>query len=357
MRGIVSQELKKLIKEEVFPGAALRVRQRGEIVFEECEGYADREAKIAVKENTIYRLCSMSKLITAVGVMQLYEKNLLSLDDKIAKYFPEYPEDKANVTIRHLLNHCCGYGQGEKGTAYLLETLDMKEILEDRVKKWAYMPLDYPVGTSPAYSGIVSFDTLGRIIEIVSGQDLFIYFRKNIFEPLEMNDTVFCLDEEKQSRSAKLYSGEDGELKPVPNQMPYVSARNGYYSGAAGLCGTLNDFDTFTTMLYYGGTWKGKQFIKEDTLKLMRTPRQILNSEAVPGCPWGLGFMIFEQPEKAGRSLGRNTFGWSGAYGTHMYIDPENDLCMTLMAGRADIGGAGSIASKRLEDAIFQEFC
>lgn len=90
---------------------------------------------------------------------------------------------------------------------------------------------------------------------------------------------------------------------------------------------------------------------------LMRTPGQITMDELKPGQRWGLGFLIFQHPEWTGRKLGRNTYGWSGSYGTHMYIDPENDLCMTFMTGRKDIGGADSPASLELENEIYREFC
>lgn len=349
----LTETLEELVRDAVVPGCALRVRKGGRVVYEGCSGYADIESRIPVTIDTVYRMCSMTKLVTAVAAMQLVESGVLSLDDGLLHFFPDFPEDKAPITLRHLLCHSCGMGQGEISMQYYHEHRSLNETLAQRIEKWADMPLDYPIGTSAAYNPNVAFDLVGRIIEIASGQNLRIFIAENITIPLGMKDSCFEVPRDKSSRWAKLYEKKEGHLVPADDDVAVQQADHGYNQGCGGLYSTLQDYDRFTTMLYHGGCLDGKQIIREDTLQLMRTPEQITNDSLRPGQKWGLGFLVFLEPERTGRALGKGTFGWSGSYGTHMYIDPENDLCMTFMTGRKDIGGADSPASLAVEQVIY----
>lgn len=229
----------------------------------------------------------------------------------------------------------------------------MNETLEQRISKWADMPLDHPVGTSASYNPNVAFDLVGRIIEIVSSQNLRDYISENITAPLDMRDSSFAVPRNKGTRWAKLYEKKGDALVLTNDNDAIRQADSGYNQGCGGLYSTLRDYDRFTTMLYHGGNLEGHQILRDETLQLMRTPGQITGDVLRPGQRWGLGFLIFQEPEKTRRALGKNTFGWSGSYGTHMYIDPKNDLCVTFMTGRKDIGGADSPASFAIERAIY----
>lgn len=351
------EKMQELVKRNVIPGGALRVHQHGKVVYEGCVGYSNIEKRIPVEIDTVYRMCSMTKLVTAVAAMQLVERNQLSLDDSIMKFFPAFSQNKKEITVRHLLTHSCGMGQSEISMRYYYKNMKLTDTLEDQVARWGEMPLDCPIGTSADYSPNVAFDILGRIIELVSGQSLREFIRDNITEPLDMKDSSFAVPRDKGDRWAVLYQSAGGELVPVTDETAIAQADYGYNQGCGGLYSTLDDYDRFTEMVYERGTLNGKQILKEETLWLMRTPGQITMDELKPGQRWGLGFLIFQHPEWTARKLGHNTFGWSGSYGTHMYVDPVNDLCMTFMTGRKDIGGADSIASLELENIIYEMFC
>ena len=351
----LQEKMECLVREGVVPGMALRVRRHGEVAFEGCAGWADIENRVPVRFDTIYRMCSMTKLVTAVAVMRLVERGALSLDDGIRKFFPNYPESKAAITVRHLLNHCCGMGQSMVGNRYISACLAPGDTQADWIEKWGDMPLDCAIGTSAHYSGQAAFDLAGRIVELVSGQALGAFIQEHIAGPLGMKDTGFTVPGDRLPRMAKLYDGASGKLTPAEDIELFQ--RPDFELGCGGLYSTLDDYDRFTTMLYGGGALDGVRILSEDTLWLMRTPEQITADSLRPGQRWGLGFLVFEHPEWTNRRLGHFTFGWSGAYGTHMYIDPENDLCVTLMAARKDIGGEDSVASFAMEEAIFDQYC
>lgn len=353
----LTETLDELVEKHIVPGCALRVRKNGEIVYDGCSGYADMENRIPVTPDTIYRMCSMTKLVTAVAVMQLVERGKISLDDSIIQFFPRFRRDKSQITIRHLLCHSCGMGQGKKSMQYYNSHISLDETLEERIEKWADMPLDCPIGSSASYNPNVAFDLAGRVVEIVSGQDLRRYIAEQITGPLDMPDSSFEVPRNEGTRWAKLYEKRGTALVRTDDSIAIQQADHGYNQGCGGLYSTLRDYDRFTTMLYCGGTLDGHQILDRDTLWQMRTPGQVTEDSLRPGQKWGLGFLIFQHPEWTGRTLGQNTFGWSGSYGTHMYIDPENDLSVTFMTGRKDIGGADSPASLTIEKAVYKIYC
>lgn len=346
-----------LIAAKRIPGCGLKLRKDGEMIYNKCLGMADLENGIELKENTIFRMCSMTKLLIAAAIMKLVEEGKISLNDNLLKFFPEYPEEKKRVRVRHLLNHSSSLGQLDPSNEFFYKTLDPQESLESRVNKWADMPFDCEIGESAAYSAVVNFDILGRIIEVVTGEGLDAWLKKNIFEPLGMKDTTYFLNEDQKARKAACYHSEDGKLILIPEGNPFfasISSDYGYCSGAAGIFSTLYDYDRFTTMLANGGELDGIRIISEESLKLMRTPRQITDEECQPGCPWGLGFMIFEHPEKSDIKVASGTFGWSGALGTHMFVDPVNGISATFMVSMDDLNGAGSFISRDIEKIIME---
>lgn len=347
----------ELLDTKRIPGCALRVRRHGELIYDRCFGVYDLAKAEPVTENTVYRLASMTKLITAAAVMKLVEDGVLSLNDNLVKFFPDYPEEKKRVRIRHLLNHSSSLGTpGGKGEAYLMEYFRPGVTLEERITDWAQMPFDCELGETAKYSAVVNFDTLGRIIEVASGMSCEEYYRKAILDPLGMKDTSFNLREDMAERLAAVYNSKDGVLTEAP-EVAMIDALTkpspSYQSGSGGLYSTLADYDRFTTMLAGGGILDGVRILKEETLRLMRTPRQITDEETMPGCPWGLGFMIFEHPERSGIFVAPGTYGWSGAFGTHMFVNEETGLSATFMVSMADLGGADSPISRQIEKIVF----
>lgn len=348
----------ELIKTQRIPGCGLIVRKNGSEVYHNCVGLADIEKNEILKETTVFRMASMTKLIIAVAVMKLVEEKKLSLNDNLVKFFPDYPEEKKRVRIRHLLSHSSSLGQSDKSNRYAEKVFDIHDTLQQRMAKWGEMPFDCELGESADYSALVNYDLLGRIIEIVTGENLDVWLKENIFYPLKMTDTGYFLSDEQKARLAPCYISDKGKLIRQAEHNPLfdtVSTEFGYCSGAAGIFSTLQDYDRFTTMLANKGILEGVRILSENSLALMCTPYQITDKECLPGCPWGLGFMIFKEPQKAGISVLPETFGWSGALGTHMFVHLLSGISATFVISMGDLNGAASFISRDIEKIIFEE--
>jgi CubicO group peptidase (beta-lactamase class C family) len=207
--------------------------------------------------------------------------------------------------------------------------------LKSTVSKLAKIPLLHHPGTKFHYSA--STDVLGRVVEVVSHQELDEYFQANIFEPLGMKDTCFSVPTEKQDRFAQLYKpGDDGKLKPANplSSVRFFDQSNRFFSGGGGLCSTIDDYLAFSQMLLNDGQGNGKQIVQADTLKQMFA-NQLIQIDQPPGrqFKFGLGFRIFPQGD----------YGWGGAAGTRFWVNPEKDLAIIFMTqimpyGRRNLG-------------------
>lgn len=357
MTQLLDEYFASLIDSHRIPGCGLKVRRNGKLIYDKCLGVGDTGSGLKVSDDTIFFLASMTKPVVAAAAMILVEKGKLSLDDDLLKFFPAYPEDKKQVTVRHLLNHCSGLGQGKDGNMFFAMNARPGDSLAERIERMGAMPFDYAPGESAEYSAVVGFEILGRIIEIASGQRLEDFLQENIFKPLGMEDTSFFIPGEKMNRVARIYNSVDGKLEEFSSQMnPLLRltlSNPNYCSGCGGLKGTLKDYDRFTTMMASGGVLDGARILSEDSITLMRTPRQLTNAERFPGLVWGLGVMVFEHPEKMNVHVVPGTFGWSGAFGTHMFINLETGLSATYIVSMGDLGGAGSPISRQIEKIVF----
>lgn len=348
----------QLIEEKRIPGCGLIVRKKGTEIYHNCLGMADIEEGRKLDDTTVFRMASMTKLIIAVAIMKLIEERKLSLNDNLVKFFPEYPEEKKRVRIRHLLNHSSSLGQTEKSNEYAEQVFDIHDTLEQRTAKWGNMPFDCELGESASYSALVNFDLLGRIIEVVTGENLDDWLKNNILHPLGMMSTGYFLSKEQMSNLAPCYIYENGKLIRQPEHnvlFDHVTTEYGYCSGAAGIFSTLKDYDRFTTMLAYGGKMNGVRILSEKSIEQMCTPYQITDKECQPGCPWGLGFMLFLKPERSKIFVAPGTFGWSGALGTHMFVHSDSGISATFTVSMGDLDGAESFISREIEKIVFEE--
>ncbi|MDD3168647.1 MAG: serine hydrolase [Eubacteriales bacterium] len=361
MENKIDFSMRRLVERKTIAGFGLIIRKNDEIVYSNCMGWGNTDTGTPVRENTIFRLMSMTKLITAVAVMLLVERGKLSLSDNLLTFFPNYATGKGKVTIKHLLNHCSGLGHTRKSIDWYNGHATLSDTLAVRMERIAGIPFDFQPGTKTGYSAIVAFDLLGRIIEIVSGFDLERFFKENILIPLGMTDTGFVLSEEQKSRLAINYTKKGGRLIAYPDSTPFFARQsadaNRYFSGAGGLFSTLYDYDRFTRMISRGGELDGIRILKEETVTQMRTVGQVSDKLKFIGIQWGLGFAVFTKPLRLlGYVIEKGTFGWSGAFGTHMFIDPVNRICATLMVNRSNIGGAGSLVSRKVEKLALELF-
>jgi len=323
------------------------VARGDQIVFVETWGQQDREKKLPMQADTIFRIYSMSKPITSVAAMMLVEEGKLGLDDPVSKYLPELkglkvltegksedgkPEHKVvpmerEPTVRDLLRHTSGFTYGFFGNSEVDKryrsagVLITDATLEDTVSKLSKIPLKHQPGSRWHYS--VSTDVLGRVVEVASGQSLAEFFKKRIFEPLGMEDTFFTVPKNKLPRLAQMYAPDGGGLKPAPalRSWRFVNSANRFYSGGGGLCSTMADYLTFCRMLLNEGLRGDVRILKPETVRQMRTNQLTGDIKGGFGFQFGLGFRIDRN----------GTYSWGGAAGTRFWIDPKNNLITIYM--------------------------
>lgn len=399
----ISRVIEKYIEDRELPGAALLVRKNDEIVYNGKWGYANIKEKVPITDRSIFRVASMTKCVTAVGVMKLVEEGKISLDDPVSKYIPAFADmrvaddsryklgdiqnakrvalqvmmklpffrmDKVKsvsadrqITIRDLLSHASGLEQGLVGMLGLYKMKGSNDTLKERAERYSKFVLDFQPGTQTSYSPLASFDLLGRILEIVSGENVSEYLKRTVFEPLEMKDAAFWPDEEQKSRVVRLYKRKGKDLADVSDTpkgdldgIARRGRRGEYISCSGGLYCTLEDYDHFARMLYNEGTYNGKQILKPETVRLMHTEAQERHLETQPGCVWGLSFSIRQEPERCKSHATAGTYGWSGAFGTHFFISPEDKLQAIFLINISQTDSTGASFLDKSEELVFGVF-
>lgn len=388
----IDAQMKEYVRTREMVGGALVIRRDGEILFRNRWGSLDAEGTQPVTDDTLFRMASMTKPVTAVAVMKLVEQGKLGLDDELTKYILTFrdlrvvadkryefserklkllwllltfnrrsvvtePADKM-ITVRDLLSHSSGLEQGIVGLILMMKMKFKDDTLESRAQKYAAQPLDFQPGTAASYSPLAGFDVLARLVEIVSGKPFADYARDSIFTPLAMKDATFHPTEGQRARIPKLYQYNKSRLKDVTGTKSDLNTigRIGpkYTSGSAGLYATTGDYDRFVQMLANEGELDGVRVLKPETVRQMHAEGAYQHLEFQPGVIWGLGMVIRQDPEKAHSYARKGTFGWSGHYGTHFFISPADHLSVVFAMNRADAGGADSYISKKLEELVFE---
>jgi CubicO group peptidase (beta-lactamase class C family) len=366
--GLSSERLNRIdtvlndyIKQGKLPGAVAMVIRHGKVGYFKSFGLKDIEEKKPMTNDAIFRIASMTKAITSVAVMTLYEEGYFLLTDPVSKFIPEFKNPKvaersptsdsiilvpakSEITIRELLNHTSGitYGSALQGIYYrqagmTVGLLPTKGTIGDMIKNLGPLPLVSQPGEEFNYG--MSVDVLGYLIEVVSKMPLDEFMRKRIFEPLKMQDTYFTLPRDKFPRLATLYiMGANGKLEKVTKYFQYPEPQT-YFSGGAGLVSTATDYARFAQMLLNKGELEGKQILSRKSVELMTTNSIgnifIFTSFAhngIMGDKFGYGFGIrtergiFDELESLG------TFGWDGAFYTRFWVDPKEDLIGIFMS-------------------------
>lgn len=332
------------------------------------ERYYSGDERFPVSENTLFRLASMTKPITAVAVMLLVEAGQIALDDEVRKFLPAFDEmwvgqrvenrierlHKAEpITIRQLLSHASGLGSGPVGNWADAHRPD--EALRDLasgVDFYATVPLDFAPASAHAYSAVFGFDVLARIVEVVAGTTFDKFLKTEIFDKLGMTETTFTPTDDQWARLVAMHTVKDGvaEVAPMTPNAIFFSLPTHYFCGGAGLAGTMRDYTRFARMLIGRGTLDGKQLLKEETVALMATPQ--ITACNHPDAPdfWGLGMRIVQR----NKYLPVGSYGWSGAFGTHFWIDPVNEISGLYMKNSRVDGGAGASTSRTFERDVYE---
>lgn len=383
-----------LVHEEMLCGA-LVVRQADRIVYQNKWGFTDIERRHPVAYDSVYRMMSMTKPVIGVGIMMLAERGLLSLDDPVRRYIPSFGQLrvsaderyrlhpgvpleelrarmaafdparlkteplKRDITLLDLMSHSSGLGQGIVGML-TANTAGETDTLAERVEHMAHSVLDFQPGEGTGYSAAAGFDVLGRIIELISGETLERFCEQEIFAPLEMKDTCFRLSEAQKARLVALCVRKEGKLVDITadhEAKPDIfRAHEGYVSGSAGLFSTLEDYEHFARMLCCEGKYQDRQFLQPATVARMRTEAPAAHMEPLPGQVWGLSMRIRQTPEKGGLFTTPGTYGWSGAYGTHFFVSPADELACVFVTNRGDVAGSESYLSLKVEELVFDAF-
>jgi CubicO group peptidase (beta-lactamase class C family) len=376
----VSQWLDRQITSQRLAGASVLLSRRGKVAFFEAVGQSDREVDKSFDEDTIVRIFSMTKPVTTVAAMMLYEEGLFQLDDPVSLFIPEFANtrvwlggDKAiteteavgsPMTIRHLMTHTAGLTYGFMHSNVVdaelrkesLEFPSTIESLDEWVKKLAAIPLMCQPGSQWNYS--VATDVLGRLVEIWSGASLEEFFQSRIFDPLQMSDTGFHVKAENRDRFSALYnplsggdmsnvgkaSKERSDTLQIGLKLSEGSEESHYFtktnmaSGGGGLTSSISDYARFCQMLMNGGELNGQRLLAPKTVQFMRKNQlpegrdmaamgqPVWSETNYEGIGFGLGFAVVIDPVKAHTITSVGEHHWGGAASTFFWLDPEEDL-------------------------------
>ncbi len=352
--------MQRYIDRGEVPGVVTLVARHGRVVHFEALGYRDVEAKAPMTKDAIFRIASMTKPITSVAVMMLFEEGHFLLSDPIAKFLPEFANPRVAVpaaagervetpykqvpavrpiTIRHLLTHTAGLANSYRGLTQAeyakAVARQPNETMTDVVQRLARLPLNFQPGDAWEYGPAT--DVLGRLVEVVSGRTLDQFFAERIFKPLAMTDTSFYLPAPKLPRFAAQYRPGEGNkitLDDAPTAASrFVREPHVYFAGAGGLISTAADYLRFQQMMLNGGELNGVRLLGRKTVELM-TANHIGDLPvwlSGPGVGFGLGYSVVKDVGTAGQPGSVGQYGWGGAFCTYFWVDPVEEVIGILM--------------------------
>jgi CubicO group peptidase (beta-lactamase class C family) len=370
--GRVYDMVRRRVEAKQIAGAVTLVARRGRVVQFDAVGMMDLETSKPMTKDTLFRLASTTKPVTAVAVLMLMEEGKLKLTDPVSQYIPEFKNarvmveaertappmtDRAalpdetytvpaerEITIIDLLTHTSGLASGGIANAEFVKVMSARkpaDTLADFIPQLGALPLDFQPGTRWRYSGRAAFDTLGRIVEIVSGMTFDEFLRTRLFELLGMHNTFFNVPEKDQERLATIYNHTDKGLEKPAS--PLVIGSPVYFSGAGGLRSTVADFFQFAQMLCNGGELNGKRILSPWTVDLMMSNNVgdlFLGQSGRPakGVGFGLGGEVVLNNAEARMRKPNGSYGWDGAYGTYWWVNRKEQMVVILFVqtpGRA----------------------
>jgi len=373
----ISRMIQESVDANRISGGVSLVARHGKVVYLQAVGMADREARKPMQTDSMFRLCSMTKPITAAAVMILYEEGRFALSDPLSDYLPEFkhmkvldppwPQDKTSppgalvdakrpITIFQLLTHTSGLTyqwNARLGKAYrdanVGSGLNQQEgTIGDAVKRLATLPLLFQPGDSWEYS--LADDVLGRFVEVVSGMPFDQFLAQRLFQPLGMKDTYFFPPEDKISRLVAAYSYDEQKgLQPILDHQvmdgqggfqysadyPYRGPHT-YFSGGGGLTSTAEDYYRFCQMMLNGGELNGVRILSRKSVELMSQNHVQGKTDQLD---YGLGFGTKGEPKRLTELGSVGSYYWGGFYYTTFMIDPKEDLIAIFMGQINPTGG------------------
>jgi len=362
----VAELVQRHISAGSFAGAVTLVARNGRIAHHEAHGLMDLEAKKPMVKDGIFRIMSMTKPVIGVAILMMMEQGKVRLQDPVSKFVPEWqnmtvgvpqpappgargggaapagrtggppPEPRyytipveREVTVRDLLTHTSGVVSGTLSNfANRAVAAGPKDTLADYIPRLGKVPLEFQPGTRWAYSATAGFDVLSRVVEVASGMTIDRFLKQRIFDPLEMKDTTY-ISPTGNPRLVKLYTRSPEGLRPGSDP----AFMNGvYFSGGGGLVSTATDYAQFALMLVNGGELSGVRLLSPRLVELMGS---VFAPDTLPGRPrgegYGLSVRVVNDPVARNSFLSEGSFGWSGAFGTHFWVDRKEKLIAIAM--------------------------
>ena len=350
----ISQMIQRHIDAGELAGAVTVVARKGKVAHLDARGVMDLESRQPMTPATMFRIASMTKPVVGVAIMMLVEEAKVRLNDPVSRYIPEFRDMKVgrarpggdrsveprfdrvsaerDITVKDLLTHVSGLGSGPMGNADITEVARKDgERLAEYIPRLGNTALEFQPGSRWTYSPSAGFETLGRIIEIASGTPLDKFFRTRIFDPLGMTDITFWPSDAQWPRVATVYSVSPNGLTKVrmPND---TMSRNVYFRGSGGLYSSAVDYIPLGMMLAGSGELNGTRLLSRKTVEMMAA---VHVPDTLPGRPDGEGFglsvRVVTNHARRGTMLSDGTYGWSGAQGTHFFVDTKEQLTAVLM--------------------------
>ena len=378
------QRLDDTINREIdahrLAGAVMIVKRDGQDAVLKAYGLDDIEANKAMRTDAIFRIASMSKAVTTVAALMLYEEGRFMLNDPVSKFIPEFSKSvvavppppgspakvkyvtvpaKRGITIHDLMTHTAGLTYGDflaiddykKARLHGWYLLDHDETIGDAMKRLATLPLSAQPGEEFNYG--YGTDLLGYLVEVVSGQTLDAFVAERITQPLRLVDTGFYLPPEKASRLAVVYGLENGKLvrKEDSTKTDFIQGPRKLFSGGAGMYSTASDYGRFLQMLLNGGELDGVRLLSSRTVALMQVNHtgDLFKSDTKA---FGLGFWVNDHPGHYGELGGEGAYGWGSAYFPQYFVDPKERMVGLLMTQLRPDGGNN--LNQRFKVTIYQ---
>ena len=341
-------------------GATVLVAQGGKVAYKR-HFFAENSPWQDLGDRTLFRLASMTKPITAAATMLLVERGRLALEDTVDRFYPAFAAmqvqnadgsltpTEEKITVKHLLTHTSGIGSGtfwSKIYAGKMTPAD-KESVESYVAYLSRLPLSFVPGSKQEYSGTGAFTVLTGIIQKLTDMDMEDFLKKEIFTPCRMEDTTFLPTAAQWARLIPMHDRVDGqsvvgktrpgcvfESIPMQNQL-----------GGAGLIASATDYLHFAQMLLNGGVFEGHRVLSEASVAALASPRVFKKATE----SWGLGVRVITARDV----LPVGAYGWSGAYGTHFWVDPAEQIVAIYMKNSRYDGGSGAVTSRNFENDVY----
>jgi len=335
-------------------GAVTIVARRGKVAHLSAQGVMDLDTKKPMTPDSMFRIASMTKPVIGVSIMMLVEEGKVHLNDPVARFIPQFANMKVAIarpgsggsegpsfytvpaqrpiTVKDLLTHVSGLGSGPMADSEIARVARKEgEKLSDYIPRLGGTALEFQPGSRWTYSPGAGFETLGRIIEIASGLPLDQFFQTRIFDPLGMRDITFWPTDAQMPRVATVYQRTPNGLSKtaMPND---TMSRNVYFRGSGGLYSTADGYVPLGLMLANGGEWNGRRLLSRKSVEMLSA---VHVPDTLPGRPpgegYGLSVRVVTNHAARNTLLSDGTYGWSGAQGTHFFVDPKEQLVGILM--------------------------